>query len=391
MKDDDWASLLPPLQSALKGHEPYLRRAAYERAKGLKRKIRPHKVKLRCGVTLKVLPSVSKTSDFVKENCVGGINEGDEDEVEGMTDEEFEKLLNEGKIYVGKVTYSNVKLKKKKKNKNKKETLHKVPTRVFNLKKQLMVQAHELLQRDMLCLKNQAIKMKLADWWDSCPLYGKSAFAYLVNFVFEEEVASESAEFHEFTRPLPWKVGFMQEDKESMADVRKEFGECAKDLSFTLHHKGIPYNFSVEPAIDKADHQAAQKGLGNKVGGNHRCERCSAKFGKADIRNLFSFTAMWATVDKSLQTLRTLSKTQLTAIGMDSLPHVLNGKTKESLESLNLAGLQQGPDNLHNLKGTTKLVLDSMRAIPGWDEDLFLDNLYKYLKRTSNFFFFNCC
>lgn len=272
-----------------------------------------------------------------------------------------------------------------------------MPARVLNIRHVLIMLLRRLLKNNLVRLTKQHITIPFRDWWDGATLLDAGFLAWAIGLKYDDELYTENAKVATVSKLYPWVLGFVNENCETIAEFRRVEGSMFKNLvPYRATINGVEYCFDFRPEIDSCDHSAGQKASGSNNGGHKRCELCAASFHPLDRAKLFNFAAMVKTTPKDLPTLFKLRqeknwKDLFQAIGQREFPPIFNGDTRTPLNERKLDHLQQAPDNLHNIKGALKVLVqyEKNEHAKIWNDNLFLINVSKYLKRAG-WFVFQC-
>lgn len=231
------------------------------------------------------------------------------------------------------------------------------------------------------------------DWWDGTSVLGERLFTWLIGFVPDEENFKPDTSRTRIAKSSPWLFGWYPELTSVVRHFREIEGAMLREFNnnpIRLLVSGKEYIFHIIPSIGKADHSAERKVEGNNVVGYHRCGRCSFNFHPTNINNLFHFGHTNSLPRKTLETAQkkfatSSGKKEAGEKGWKAIPAILNNDVTTPLKELNLSEYSVGPDNLHTGKGVTSLLLSLESQRKGWKESIFIDNLQKFLSKTSMF------
>jgi hypothetical protein len=302
----------------------------------------------------------------------------------------FLAKIDEGKIYVGKLTHKPMTVTQ-----NKKTIQLEVvrPCRILDIRHVLIAQLHKLLKKNALQLASTNITIPFRNWWDGTSLLDSSFFAMALGFLPSSTVFTAKTKLQKIMRLSPWLLGFVGETCETVAEFKRMEGSMIASMKpYYATINGVCYTFTFKLALECCDHSAAQKGSGNNNGGHKRCELCAISFHPKDIKKLLDYTVMLSAPKKDLASLLALGpphtcRKEMKELGQRIDAPLLNGDFKTPLSERNLDLLKQAPDNLHNIKGTIKVLIKYERAVHSatWNESLFLVNVAKHLGRHGTF------
>ncbi len=291
------------------------------------------------------------------------------------------------KIYIGKPFERKLSITPKHKEVTLQES---TPGRILDLRKVLVLLLSSLLKQNLVKLGNNPnIRIEFTNWWDGTTLMDQSFFAWMISLKYNPDVFTADASFCTVTKLYPWVLAFASESATFLAELRKLQAVAFANLdTYRTEIDGREYIFRFVPVIDRSDHAAGQKASGNKIGGNHRCECCSASFGASDLPSLLKFSEMSKVTMKDLPTLIHLYqqpnyKQVMKDIGQATIPPILNNDVYTPLNVRGLQDLDKGPDNMHNCKGATQKLIKYERGSKTWNDTTFLIAVAKHLHRVG--------
>lgn len=190
----------------LRSHAPFLVRRVFEIHHGIKQRIRRRRSTI-LGVPSPILSSVEENNRKLKKEFLGGKNVNDPDPgiicsietqcaAEKMSDEDFVKEIEQGKLYIGKLIEQQMEITIS--GSKKKLRLHtKTHARVRNPRKVLITLLLRAIEAGHLRLNQQETVIEVTDWWDETPVLQRGLLVWCLGLKFNEEIFKENVEFAE--------------------------------------------------------------------------------------------------------------------------------------------------------------------------------------------------
>jgi len=75
-----------------------------------------------------------------------------------------------------------------------------------------------------------------------------------------------------------------------------------------------------------------------------------------------------------------INSKKLKSIGQQMIPPILANDIPTPLKDRNLMNLKKGVDNLHNMTGVIKMIVDLERSRSDWNDTIFLSTCWKHFK-----------
>lgn len=377
MNEVDWTSLLAE-EDPLREQASFLLPLAYSHLHGQASQ-RKSRIKI-LGVKIPIYPSTYKNQKNLMEKLLW------EDEAKDLSDSNFAEEVRKGRIYLGKHISRTFLVRKTQ------LTSSGCQRNIRRIFTEILVRHAD---SGYLKLEAQDNTFFFFDWWDACPIFGRSLFAWNVGLIFKENLFAPHAPVTKVTQPFPWLLGWFPETAEAIGTFRKIEATQIEDLAshpIRFNISGREYIFRLVPLVGQCDHSAGRKAHGNNAAGIWRCGQCSANFESSNISLLFQFHQMNKLYRKTLENARDLfstteGKVRAMKMGWKELPPILNGDVATSLAERNLHHYSIGPDNLHNGKGVFKTILEWEMKQKGWKDNEFLINLNKSMGEAGTAMF----
>lgn len=202
----------------------------------------------------------------------------------------------------------------------------------------------------------------------------------------------DATSFAEITALESVLVGFQKENCMTVNDVCSVLGKQLLSIVHPIEYGGVSFTFRC--SLDTGDWSVLQKAAGNNNGGHKRCVLCGFDFSDHNSEHFFSYAHIISQVPKSLALSAQLfsSSAELDdTLKRDNLKELLGYKEIAAvLSKLSPAERKQllgtvykdcknAIDNLHNVKGHLYKLIMLERENKGFNDPLFLQNLYKFL------------